>query len=92
MKQKIKKFKLEDNQRSICDQMDKEAVERLNADEKRINDVREHKIKQEERAEWFDGWARQNAAETLSILTTQPLTQSKYIIHYSPTKVQLENK
>ena len=51
MKQRIKKFKLKENQKSICDHMDKDAVEKLNADERRIKYLRDHKTKQKERTE-----------------------------------------
>lgn len=76
MKQKIKKVKPDKNQTSILDHIDKEAVEKLNAGERRIKNVRERKIKQTEKAENFKLWARRNAADILRIRSARSANKS----------------
>jgi hypothetical protein len=76
MKQIIKKFKPDKNQTSICDHIDKEDVERLNAEKQRIINLRERKIDQKEKAEHFKLLTRQNAEDILRIRAARSANKS----------------
>jgi hypothetical protein len=88
MKQKIKKFKLKENQRSICDHTDKEAVKRLDANEKRLEELEEQKYQTRRKTEWREFNARQNTKEIQWICARSVITKPDYIISSASTKAK----
>jgi hypothetical protein len=92
MKRKIKVFKLEGKQSSICNHMNEEKVKLLEVDERRLKVLKEREIRQKARIQGLKVWIRQNSADIQRIRSTKPLEHPEYIIHFSPTKNEPENK
>jgi hypothetical protein len=88
MKRQIRKYKLGHNQRTLCEHMSKEDVKRIDADARRLEELKKLKIKQKENAEWREFWARQNAEEILKIRARRVIDKPNYIISSASTKAK----
>jgi hypothetical protein len=82
---------MNEKQRLLLYYFSQEKVKRLEADAKRLEDLKERKLERQERANWFKEWWQNQKVGIVILPSDYKVTHPKYIISSDPSKREMNN-